>query len=80
LDNPLTYSVDRYQNFPEIIKHVKYIDDDGKENAIKIVSEKRKANRKEYEKQKTKNLDIVNFIARRNADNTDMRIIEAPSR
>jgi hypothetical protein len=80
LDNPLTYSVDRYQNFPEIIKHVKYIDDDGKENAIKIVSEKRKANRKEYEKQKTKNLDIVNFIARRNVDNTDMRIIEAPSR
>jgi hypothetical protein len=80
LDNPLTYSVDRYQNFPEIIKHVKYTDDEGEEKSVKIVSEKRKANRKEYEKQKTKNLDIVNFIARRNIDNTDMRIIEAPYR
>jgi hypothetical protein len=62
LDNPLQYSVDRYRNFPVIFKNVKYYDKNGI-TEIKKVTEKRKANRDEYETQKLHNLDIVNHIA-----------------
>jgi hypothetical protein len=61
-DNPLQYSVDRYKNFPNIFKYVKYYDKNGIVE-IKKVTEKRKTNRDEYETQKLRNLDVVSFIA-----------------
>ena len=67
LDNPLLYSVDRYKSFPEIFKHVKYYD--GKSvKQVKKVSEKRKANRDEYETQKLHNLDIVTFLSKKSVN------------
>jgi hypothetical protein len=63
LNNPLQYSVDRYKNFPDIFKYVKYYDNNGNIKEIKKVTEKRKTNRDEYETQKSRNLDIVSFIA-----------------
>lgn len=65
LDNPLQYSLDKYKNFPEIFKQVKYKAKARSElTVIKKVAEKRKANRDEYETQKMHNLDIVTFLSK----------------
>lgn len=64
LDNQMKYSLDCYSKFPDFMKNVKYIENNTVKT-VKAISEKRKNNRIEYETQKNKNLDIVNYIAKK---------------
>ena len=63
--NEMKYSLDKYENFPPIIKYAKYIDDSGATHDIKFVNERRRQARIEHEKIKTNNLEMVNYIALR---------------
>jgi hypothetical protein len=67
-NNPMTYSIAKYEKFPEFLKHVKYYDK--KTNKLVIVpkvSEIRKTNRVEYENQKNHNLEMVSYISMRHS-------------
>lgn len=66
-NNEMKYSLDKYDNFPTIIKQVKCLDDDGKEHDIKYLSDMRRQVRLEYERIKTHNLEMVNYIALRHS-------------
>lgn len=63
--NDLKYSLSKYELFPEWLKSAKYIDDNGQEAEVTAVSNWRKTVRTEYEEQKIKNLDMMNYIAMR---------------
>jgi len=71
-NNKMKYSVAKYEKFPDILKHVKYYDTKNKNKIVTIpkVSEKRKAKRMEYEKQKHHNLEMVAYISMRHAQKT----------
>jgi len=62
LNNKLKYSVDKYKDFPDIMKYVKYKKDNQLINS-REVELKRRQNRAEYEKQKLHNLDTLTFLA-----------------
>lgn len=64
-NNPIKYSLAKWEKFPEIIKTVKYYDKSKKIVEIPIIKDKRKQNRTEYERQKLRNLEMVNYIAKR---------------
>lgn len=66
-NNEMKYSIAKYETFPEILKYVKYVDDKGELIEVKEVTEKRKANRKEYEQEKLHNLEMMSYIAMRHA-------------
>lgn len=68
--NKMKYSLAKYETFPEIIKTVKYYDPKNKKKIIEIteVKQRRKENRTEYERQKTQNLSMVNYIAKRHSE------------
>jgi hypothetical protein len=63
--NEMKDSIVKYSRFPEVLKFVKYEDKDGKVEEQQIFTEKRKQNREEYEKTKTKNLEMIKYIAMR---------------
>lgn len=71
-NNKMKYSVTRYDTFPPILKHGRYINPKypGKIIDIPEVTEMRKKNREEYEMQKLHNLDMVSYIATRHAQKT----------
>lgn len=64
--NELTYSLSKYELFPEVLKSAKYTANDTTV-VIDAVEKKRQINRADYEKQKEHNLEMVNYISMRHA-------------
>jgi hypothetical protein len=64
-NNPLQYSLAKYETFPDFFKYAKYYDKQGKIVVIPKVTDIRKSKRIEYEKQKTRNLEIAHYISLR---------------
>lgn len=65
-NNSIKFHIDEYDKFPDIIKYAKYYDN-GKLKNIKLFNDFRKDNRMEYEAQKKKNLEMINYIAMRHS-------------
>ena len=63
--NLLTHSLANYDLFPDFLKYGKYTDNDGKLIDIPQVTQKKLDLRKAQEKMKTRNLDMMSFIAMR---------------
>lgn len=70
-NNEMKHSLDRYENFPDLLKYTKYIDPKkGTVVDIPAINDVRKKTRLEYEKIKQHNLDMVSYIATRHAQKT----------
>lgn len=66
VNSPIEYSLSKYDKFPDWLKYVKYEDKKaGKLVNDSSVEEVRKDTRISYEDNKTKNLEMVNYIAMR---------------
>jgi len=65
--NELKYSLDKFELFPPILKEFNTIQD-GKIVRNDMVSDKRKTIREYYENIKTKNLEMMNYIAKRHLE------------
>lgn len=63
--NEMKFSIAKYETFPDILKYIRYADDNGKLVDMTEVAERRKANRTEYEQEKLHNLEMVHYIAAR---------------
>jgi hypothetical protein len=61
-DNKFTYSINKYESFPEIFKHVRW-DENGKIKEEKQFAVKRKEIFTEYETQKIKDAEIIRKAA-----------------
>jgi len=69
IDNKLNFSITKYDEYPEIFKHVKY--KSGKKLiTVDKISKRRKAAAYEYEKQKLHNIEMVEYIAMRHTQKT----------
>jgi hypothetical protein len=65
-DNEMKYSIAKYDTFPEFIKSAKYLDKTSKRVIdIPEITERRRANREEYEQEKLDNLSMVSYISLR---------------
>lgn len=66
-NNELKYSVCKYDLFPDILKYVKHYDEKNKAKLIEIkhITDRRKQNRNERERENLHNLEMVNYIALR---------------
>lgn len=70
-NNKIKYSLSKYEKFPDLLKYAKYINPQKNTvGEIQFVTDKRKDNRTEYEKQKQRNLDMVSYIATRHSQKT----------